>query len=234
MTNNSIGFTPRSFELLEALAQNNDKQWFAQHRDEFQMQVRDPFAAFLEDLTERLSGTEIALQGSADTMFRQARDVRFSPDKRPYSVSVSGLLTPSGSKNEVGRLAYVELQADGGRIGGGMHQPTAKDLEPVRRRIIDEPDEFDRVLEVLNNADVVIEHTSAVQSMPRGFSEHAGHRHADVIRLKQLLAMRTIPKPAWIDDSAAEQATEAVLALQSLYEFIGSTRPDERGRMTSS
>lgn len=61
---------------------------------------------------------------------------------------MSGLLTQSGSKHEGGRLAYVELNA--GRIGGGMHQPTAKDLEPVRRRIIDEPDEFDRVLKVLN------------------------------------------------------------------------------------
>lgn len=224
MTKNSIRFTPRSFELLEALAQNNDKQWFAQHRDEFQMHVREPFAAFLEDVTERLSGTDIALQGSADTMFRQARDVRFSPDKRPYSVSVSGLLTQSGSKREGGRLAYVELNADGGRIGGGVHQPTAKDLEPVRRRIIDRPDEFDRILDVLNQAGVEIEHSNAVHSMPRGFSDHSGHRHADVIRLKQLLAMRTIPTPAWIDGSAAEQATEAVIALQSLYEFIGSAR----------
>lgn len=86
VTENSIRFTPRSFERLEALAQNNDQLWFAQHRAEFQMQVREPFAAFLEDVTERLSGTEIALQGSAETMFRQARDVRFSPDKRPYSV----------------------------------------------------------------------------------------------------------------------------------------------------
>jgi uncharacterized protein (TIGR02453 family) len=222
MTTNSNGFTPRSFELLEGLAQNNTKQWFAQHRDEFQLHVREPFAAFLEDLTDRLSGTEIALKGGADTMFRQARDVRFSPDKRPYSESVSGLLTQSGSKNEGGRLAYVELTADGGRIGGGLHQPTARDLEPVRRRIIDEPDEFDRVLDVLNQADVVIDDSNAVRSMPRGFSEHAGHRHAHVIRLKQLLAMRTMQQPEWIDGSAAEHATEAVLALQSLYEFIGS------------
>jgi uncharacterized protein (TIGR02453 family) len=216
--------------LLEGLAKNNNKQWFAQNRDAFQVQVREPFAAFLEDLTERLSGTEIALQGSADTMFRQARDVRFSPDKRPYSVSVSGLLTQSGTKHEGGRLAYVELTASGGRIGGGMHRPTAKDLEPVRRRIIDEADEFDRVLSVLDKADVVIEDSPAVSSMPRGFSEHAGHRHTDIVRLKQLLAMRAIPRSAWIDASAVEQATQAVLALESLYEFIGFNRmTDARG-----
>jgi uncharacterized protein (TIGR02453 family) len=222
MTEHTLRFTPRSFELLEELDQNNTKEWFAQHRDEFQMQVREPFAAVLEDLTERLSGTDIALKGGADTMFRQARDVRFSPDKRPYSVTVSGLLTPTGTKKEGGRLAYVELTADGGRIGGGMHQPTAKDLEPVRRRIIDQPDEFDRVIDVLHEASVLIDHSNAVQSMPRGFSEHADHRHADVIRLKQLLAMRTIPTPAWIDGSVAECAAEAVLALQTLYEFIES------------
>jgi uncharacterized protein (TIGR02453 family) len=135
MTEHTLRFTPRSFELLEELDQNNTKEWFAQHRDEFQMQVREPFAAVLEDLTERLSGTDIALKGGADTMFRQARDVRFSPDKRPYSVTVSGLLTPTGTKNEGGRLAYVELTADGGRIGGGMHgssnsSPCARSRHP--------------------------------------------------------------------------------------------------------
>ena len=79
------------------------------------MHVREPFAAFLEDVTERLAGTEIALQGSADTMFRQARDVRFSPDKRPHSVSVTGLLTQSGaSARAVGWRTSSSMPTAGG------------------------------------------------------------------------------------------------------------------------
>jgi uncharacterized protein (TIGR02453 family) len=223
MTKGRVRFTNRSFELLEDLAQNNNKQWFTQHRHEFNEQVREPFGDFLEILTEQLSSTEIALQGSADTMFRQARDVRFSADKRPYSVSVSGLMTPSGSKREGGRLAYVELEADGGRIGGGMYQPSAKELEPVRRRIINEPGEFDLVLGMLSKGDLALEQSSALKSMPRGFSDYANHRHADVIRLKQLLAMCTIPKAAWLDNTAIDRATEAVRALQSLYDLVESS-----------
>lgn len=217
-------FTEESFELLAALARNNDKGWYTKHRHDFDACVRQPFADFLLELTERLSGTDIALKGDGSTMFRQARDVRFSNDKRPYSESVSGLLTLTGTKHGPGRLAYVELDADGGRIGGGMHQPSAKDLEPVRRRIVDEPDEFHRVLETLMAADVDIERTNAVETMPRGFADHANHRFADIVRLKQLLAMRPIPVSAWIDASAVESAAEAVIALAALYSFIEKAR----------
>jgi len=220
MTKNGNGFTARSFDLLDALAHDNSKDWFDAHRADFDEYVREPFAAFLEALTEQLSGSDIALQGSAATMFRQARDVRFSDDKRPYSELVSGLLTETGDKNEAGRLAYLELDADGGRIGGGMHRPKAKDLAPVRQRMIDEPDAFQSVLDTLHDADTDFEHGDAVETMPRCFSDHSDHRYADIIRLKQLLAMRPIPKTAWLDDTAADRAVEAIHALAAFYEFI--------------
>lgn len=224
MTKNGTGFTARSFELLDGLADNNNRDWYDEHRDDFDEYVRDPFATFLEDLTARLANSDIALIGSSATMFRQARDVRFSNDKSPYSESVSGLMTESGDKNEAGRIAYLELDAEGGCIGGGMHRPKAKDLAPVRHRIIGEPDAFQSVLDTLHRADCEFEHGDAVETMPRGFSDHSNHRYADIVRLKQLLAMRPIPKTAWIDDSAVDRAVEAVLALAAFYEFIEAAR----------
>jgi uncharacterized protein (DUF2461 family) len=49
------GFTRRSFELFEELAANNNKQWFHANRDAFNEYVTDPFAQFLESVSERLA-----------------------------------------------------------------------------------------------------------------------------------------------------------------------------------
>lgn len=223
------GITDTTFEFLTGLAANNDKAWFDEHRDTWHSHVREPFATFLEDLSMRLAGTELPLIGSAQTMFRINRDVRFSNDKRPYSESVSGLLTPAGTKNEGGRLLYLELGADGGRIGGGMHRPNATALKPIRRRILDEADEFDGVLAALDDADMGIDRSDQVATMPRGFADASQHRHAEVVRCTQLLAMRPIPKSAWLDDTAVERAAGAAGALVELYDFIDRARADDDG-----
>lgn len=94
----------------------------------------------------------------------------------------------------------------------------------MRRRILEEPGAFERVLETLDDAETDIERADAVKTMPRGFADHADHPYADIIRLKQLLAMRPIPKKAWIDDTAADRATDAVGALAALCEFIETAR----------
>jgi uncharacterized protein (TIGR02453 family) len=93
-----LDFTPRSFELLEELAANNEKTWYDEHRDELQTYLRKPFAVVLELATDRLAETAVPFVGGAKTMFRQHRDIRFSKDKSPYSTHISGLLMPSGTK----------------------------------------------------------------------------------------------------------------------------------------
>lgn len=62
-------------------------------------------------------------------------------------------------------------------------------------------DEFDGVHAAVNDADIQIEHGSPVETMPRGFADHADHRQVHAIRFKGLHAMRLIPKSGWIDDS---------------------------------
>ena len=49
------GFTAKSFEFLDGLAENNNKEWFHAHKDEFETYVEGPFLDLLEKLTDRLS-----------------------------------------------------------------------------------------------------------------------------------------------------------------------------------
>ncbi len=56
--------------------------------------------------------------------------------------------------------------------------------------------------------------------MPRGFADHSEHRHADIIRLKQLIAKRTLLKTAWLNITAADRAVETIEALSVFYHFV--------------
>ena len=220
MTRHGTGFTEKTFEFLDGLVANNSREWFDEHRDVWESHVKDPFADLLEHLGERLAGTSLPVRGSAATMFRINRDLRFTDDPRPYSESVSGLLTESGTKAESTRLLYLELAPDVGRVGGGLHQASAATLRPVREHIVDHPAEVDALLAELDGAGIAFDMTDQVKTMPRGFADHDDHPHVELLRCTQLIAMRPLPMTCWLDDTIVERIVDAAPAFASLYDFF--------------
>ena len=70
------GFGPDVQTWFEGLEANNSREYFTAGRDFFEESTRDQMAALLGELSVKFGG-EVK-------MFRQNRDVRFSPDKSPY------------------------------------------------------------------------------------------------------------------------------------------------------
>ena len=200
------GFTGKSFELLEGLAANNEREWFHAHKSDIETHLREPFAALLEALTNRLSDAPRPLMGGAKTMFRMNRDVRFSEDKSPYKTAVSGMLTASGAKAEGGGVLYLQIDVEGGFMGSGFHMLSPKQLGPFRDAMIARADEWDDVLARLDAAGRTLDGENSLTSMPRGYAEHDGHRHAASIKLKSLLLREDLPKIAWTSGDVVDRA----------------------------
>jgi len=214
-----FGFAQKSFTFLKGLEDNNDKAWFDENRSVFEEKLKHPFEALLRDLTARLEEEDLPLRGSAKTMFRMHRDVRFSNDKRPYKTSVSGLLTADGTKAATGPLLYIELSGDGGFAGTGLHKLSPGALQPIRRRMVEEPQVFDGVRGALASADRSLETGDRLIAMPRGFEEFSEHRHADSIRLKSLLVSEQLPKSAWLSGDVAERIEKLARDVMPLLRF---------------
>ncbi|HSM80618.1 MAG TPA: DUF2461 domain-containing protein [Nodosilinea sp.] len=217
MTN--LHFTPQAFELLEALAANNEKAWYDAHRDEFEAHIRQPFATMLELATARLADAPVPLAGGPKTMFRQNRDVRFSNDKSPYSTHVSGVLTPSGTKAEKEGLVYVQLEAAGGLIACGYYKLSPTALGPLRDKIIDQPDEFARVLKDLEIAGLSLSEEDKLTKMPRGYDAYAEHEYADYLKLKSFVTMVHLGRGAWLDGDIVDCLVDYAKNCASLLEF---------------
>ena len=66
------GFGPKVEKWFKGLEADNTKQYFGASREFFEESIRDQMDALLIELSERFGG-EVK-------MFRQNRDIRFSPD----------------------------------------------------------------------------------------------------------------------------------------------------------
>ncbi|MCH8223951.1 MAG: TIGR02453 family protein, partial [Chloroflexi bacterium] len=84
-------FSPRIFEFLSDLRDNNSRDWFNANKKRYESDVKEPLLRFVEDFDERIEA--VSAHFIADprpvggSMFRIYRDVRFSRDKTPYKTN---------------------------------------------------------------------------------------------------------------------------------------------------
>ena len=136
----------KTFDLFAKLEANNHKEWFDRHRDQIQ-EASGALASVLVLATKALSSTPMPLIGGPATMQRIYRDIRFAANKAPYKTSVSGLMTPDGTKSGDEGVAYLQLDQRGGHMSGGYYNLTPVVLKRFRDKIVARPEQFRAVLD---------------------------------------------------------------------------------------
>lgn len=215
----SPGFSKRSFELLEQLQENNNRDWYQEHKAEIKQCLQQPFEAMLEAVSEKLKNAKRPMSGNKQTIFRMYRDVRFSKDKRPYKEHVGGLLTPSGNKRQDTALMYAHLSADGGFIATGFYQLETKVLNAIRDRIVEDAPLFRKIVQKVKKSGYEFAEIEPLKSMPRGYSQHAEHEHVDFLKMKSIIAQQAQSQKAWIDGSIVKYLVAMHKATADLLQF---------------
>ncbi len=214
--------TSKSFEILAALTENNNRAWYQEHRKEIETFLREPFAEILRAASDKLVDSNTPMTGSEKTMFRQHRDVRFSKDKSPYQTHVSGLLTPSGTKAEDKGLIYLHFDVDGGFLACGKYKMDARSLEPIRRKILANEQDFEAVLADLKSAKLCFMEEGKLKSMPRGFENAKDHQHAEYLKLISYCVSKKLPKSKWLKGEVVAEVSAIAGHCQKLLVFLQS------------
>ncbi|MBO6922463.1 MAG: DUF2461 domain-containing protein [Roseicyclus sp.] len=217
-------FSEASFGFFSDLSENNDRDWFNAHKKTFKAEVEAPFIDLLEALSNRLEDSPRPLTGGKQTTFRLNRDVRFSEDKSPYKTNMSGLLTPTGTKSEMAGIVYLHLEADGGFAVAGFYNLSPKQLAPMRDDMIARAEKFDQVLQALEASGRNLDRSMSLSSMPKGFTEHADHRHADVIKLKSLMVREDLPTDLWLSGDVIDRVEALARDCMPLLRFSEPAR----------
>ncbi len=135
-------------DFLSDLSAHNDRTWFESHRARYQTALA-AFNALSEGLIAGIGRFDPTTRGLSpkDCTYRIYRDVRFSPDKRPYKSYMGCYVCPGGKKSEqAGYYFHVEPRPDSGSaayfLTAGLYMPEPKILRSVREEISDHPDAF--------------------------------------------------------------------------------------------
>lgn len=74
-----VGFSEKTVPFLESIRKNNNKEWFENHRDEYEKYILNPSRAFVEEFGEHLQALEPSVNFSPKinkSLFRIYRDTR--------------------------------------------------------------------------------------------------------------------------------------------------------------
>jgi uncharacterized protein (TIGR02453 family) len=141
------GFPREGISFLARLRKNNNRKWFALHRDEYIDFVKSPMESLIAALAQPIGAfAPEMLVDPKKCMFRIHRDTRFSSNKDPYKTHVAALFHPKGHWNESAGF-YLHIEPGEVYLGGGIYMPDGAQLKKIRRAIAGRPGEFLSVVE---------------------------------------------------------------------------------------
>ncbi|MEN8238664.1 MAG: TIGR02453 family protein [Actinomycetota bacterium] len=194
-------FTPAIFAFLKELEENNNKQWWEEHKDRYIHLIREPAKEFIADFGERLGG--LSDHFSADTrtnggsLMRPYRDVRFSKDKTPYKTNVGIQFRHEMGKDVHAPGFYVHIERGGCFAGIGMWNPETKVAHQIRDGIYDDPDRWrkaTRYKAFTNVWNLEAEEENSLKRVPKQYD--TGFAYADDLRMKSFIAAHRLTQKA--------------------------------------
>lgn len=168
------GFSPEVYHWFVGLEADNSKEYFAARRAFFEEAVRGQMEALLSELGERFGG-EVKL-------FRQNRDIRFSPDKSPYKTNTYGVLRGT---EVAGQGLYASISARGLVAGTGYHVMARDQLDRYRESVDDDRQgaELDKLVAKAEKAGLEL-WGETLATAPRGYPKD--HPRIELLRRKSL------------------------------------------------
>ncbi len=208
-----------TIQFLKDLKANNNRDWFAKHKSDFEMAKAD-----ILELTGQLIDGIKAFDPSIGElepkkcMFRIYRDVRFSKNKDPYKTNLGAYIVKGGKKSGNGGY-YLHIEPGGCFFGGGMYGPPSPLLKKIRQEIDYNEEEFRGIIGHTNFkihfGDL---QGSQLKSAPKGYPKD--HQAIDLLRYKDFLAVENITEKALTTKGFVEKALTSFEAMMPLIHFL--------------
>jgi len=187
------GWPKPALQFFHGLKRDNSKAYFEAHRQVYEEQVRQPMEALLGELEKDLGQPDIEVK-----IFRLNRDLRFSPDKRPYKEHLGAYL----SSPRAGGL-YLQVSNDGLYVAMGSHEMAPDQLSRYRDAVAGKDGEkLARIVAALVKDGYQVTEPG-FRRVPAGYP--ADHPRGDLLRCKGLMASRNWKPGPWLHTVEAKE-----------------------------
>ena len=207
-------FEKSSFQFLKDLQENNNREWFTDHKATFVKHQKNLKELFLEMQSDLEKHDEIDKM----KIYRIYRDVRFSKDKTPYNPRFAVSFSRLGKQLRGGY--FLQIKPGETMLGGGFWQPEKDDLYRLRKEIEQDSFEF---REILEDKDFVKYFGGKfggdeLKSAPRGFDKE--HKDIDLLRKKGFVATRNFTDAEVLAPNFLEEVNKSFKALRPFFNLF--------------
>jgi uncharacterized protein (TIGR02453 family) len=213
------GFPAAGIQFLRDLKKNNDRDWFQPRKRVYQEQVEQPMALLITEaaLRCRKGGLMIGAKDKSPVM-RIYRDIRFSPDKRPFKTHVGASLKAAHSKTSYGEI-YVHISPDDSFVAAGFWMPERPFLQAWRNAMTEQPSAFLKVVKLLAKAQLELSLENQLTRLPRGYDNYAEEEIAKFLKLTSFVTSRQIEARQYRSPVLVEVVADFALANRPLLEY---------------
>ena len=135
------GFTGETVDFLWGVRFNNNREWFLEHKKEYETALYRPMLALAEEV-----GALAPVEGTVVKTSRIYRDVRYSGGI-PYKDHLWFCVREDQVFWSEHPSLYFQIEPEGGSLGFILYSPKAQLMAMHRRRMQAHPEEFPRLME---------------------------------------------------------------------------------------
>lgn len=184
-------FEPSLLAFLKDLQKNNSRDWFNDHKQDYEDKVRTPALAFIEQMDQWIRLISPHYEASAKkvggSLMRVYRDVRFSKDKSPYKTNLGIQFRHEVGKDVHAPGFYLHIAPEEIFLGVGTWHPHPDALRAIRDHIVAKPGPY---MDALQHAPFTEFYELVGDSLtrpPKGYDKT--HELIDEIKRKDFIAL---------------------------------------------
>ncbi len=212
------GFPEAGFRFLRQLKRHNDRDWFREHKTEYEQNVEQPMKALVFAVAAqcRAHGLPLYVKEKSPVM-RVYRDIRFSKDKSPFKTHVSAELRRSFSDS--GCMVYLHLSPAESLVAAGVWQPERPVLHAWREAISKEPARFEKMHAELARHGLKLSKEHSLSNMPRGYQNYSDKSFSEWLKLNSFVLSKRLDQSDCITPQLVQTIVDFAVAAKPLFDF---------------
>jgi len=204
---------PETLKFLSDLEKNNDRQWFADHKDDYQEWLSNG-KEFLQTLTDEMNKID---RIEKSKLFRIYKDVRFSKDKTPYNKHMS--MSLNREKPYLRGGYYLRIEKGASVVACGFWNPSPPDLALIRGNIDLDAKSMRKAMSATSIKKYFnpLEGES-VKTAPKGYSKE--HPDIDLLRFKSFFFTRNFKDQEVLDKNFMKEVVKSFKAIRPFFDYM--------------
>ena len=206
--------------FLRTLAAHNERAWFKEHKECLYDPLRKAWEGDIERLISLMAGWDEKARGLdvKQAVYRIYRDIRFSPDKRPYKQYFSAVIG-RGGRHCVSSGYYIHFEPGRLMLCGGVWWPAKDKLDALRRLIDAEPEEFTKLItdRRLQASGFHFE-GETLKNVPKEYPKD--HPLGQYLKRKEYILMKHVDEDYFACDDWVQRVNDDFKVLKPLHDFL--------------